>query len=131
MISGVKAIEQTQKDRSANALTLLEALRPYEMGVGPHSLGVTPAFLRGMAYLKLRDGVKAATEFQLVLSHRGVAGFAPEYPLSQLNLGRAYVMQGDTARARTAYQDFFALWKDADSDIPLLKTARAEYEKLK
>lgn len=131
MISGVKAIEQTQKDRSANALTLLEALRPYEMGVGPHSLGVTPAFLRGMAYLKLRDGVKAATEFQLVLSHRGLAGFAPEYPLSQLNLGRAYVMQGDTARARTAYQDFFALWKDADSDIPLLKTARAEYEKLK
>ena len=130
-ISAVKAIEDTQKDQPAAAITLLEAVRPYEMGIGPHSLGVTPAFLRGMAYLKMHDAGKATAEFQQVLSHRGVAAFAPEYPLSLLNLGRAYVSQADNAKARTAYQDFFAYWKDADPDIPVLKTARAEYEKLK
>ena len=131
MNSEVNAIQAVEKNQPANALALLETLRPYEMGIGPHSLGVTPAFLRGTAYLKMHDGVKAATEFQLVLGHRGVASLAPEYPMAQLNLGRAYAMQGDTAKARTAYQDFFALWKDADPDIPALKTARAEYEKLK
>jgi hypothetical protein len=79
----------------------------------------------------MRDGAKAAAEFQRVLDHRGAAGFGLEYPLSQLNLGRAYAMQGDNAKARTAYQDFFTLWKDADPDVPLLKAAKAEYEKLK
>ena len=54
-----------------------------------------------------------------------------EYPLARLNLARAYVLQGDAGKARTAYQDFFAEWKDADAELPVLKTARAEYEKLK
>jgi eukaryotic-like serine/threonine-protein kinase len=57
--------------------------------------------------------------------------FDVEYVLARLNLGRAYVLQGDNAKARTAYQDFFAAWKDADPDVPVLKTAKAEYEKLK
>jgi tetratricopeptide (TPR) repeat protein len=62
--------------------------------------------------------------------HRGAVAFSQLYPLSHLNLGRAYVQQGDTAKARAAYQDFFALWKDADPDVPLLKEAKAEYAKL-
>jgi hypothetical protein len=78
----------------------------------------------------MRDGAKAAAEFQRILDHLGAAGFSPEYPLARLNLGRAYALQGDTAKARTAYQDFFATWKDADPDVPILKTAKAEYEKL-
>jgi eukaryotic-like serine/threonine-protein kinase len=79
----------------------------------------------------MRDGAKAAAEFQRILDHRGAAGFAPEYPLAHLNLARAFVLQWDNPKARTAYQDFFALWKDADPDLPILKQAKAEYEKLK
>ena len=127
----VRAIQQLQKNQPAEAIKTLEPLRPYEFGTGPRAFGATPVFIRGTAYLKMRDGVKAAAEFQRILDHRGAVGLGAEYPLSQLNLGRAWVLQGDTAKARTAYQDFFAAWKDADPDIPLLKAAKAEYEKLK
>jgi tetratricopeptide (TPR) repeat protein/predicted Ser/Thr protein kinase len=127
----VRAMQQLQRNQPAEALSSLEALRNYEFGTGPRAVGVTSVYWRGVAYLKMHDGAKAAAEFQRVLDHRGVGGWAVEYPLSQLNLGRAYAMQGDNAKARTAYQDFFTLWKDADADIPVLKAARAEYEKLK
>ncbi len=130
-IPEARAIQQLQKNQPAEAIKTLEALRPYEFGTGPLAVGATPVFMRGTAYLKMRDGAKAAAEFQRILDHRGAVGFGIEYPLSQLNLGRAFAMQGDIAKARTAYQDFFAGWKDADPDIPLLKTAKAEYEKLK
>jgi tetratricopeptide (TPR) repeat protein len=126
-----RAMQQLQKNQPADAIKTLEPLRPYEFGTGPRALGATPIFLRGMAYLKMRDGAKAAAEFQRILDHRGAVGFGAEYPLAQLNLGRAWMLQGDIAKARTAYQDFFAAWKDADPDIPILKTAKAEYEKLK
>ncbi len=118
-------------NQPAEAVQLLEALRPYEFGTGPRATGATPVFLRGMAYLKLHDGAKAAAEFQRILDHRGAVGFGLEYPLAHLNLGRAYALQGDAAKAKTAYQDFFAAWKDADPDLPILKTARTEYDKLK
>jgi len=119
------------KNQLADAINTLESLRPYEFGAGPKAVGATPAYLRGVCYLKMHDGGKAAREFQRILEHRGAVGFGIEYPLAQLNLGRAYVVQGDNAKARTAYQDFFALWKDADPDIPVLKDAKAEYEKVK
>ncbi len=131
IIPQARAIQNIQNNQPAAAISLLEPLRSYEFGTGPRGLGATPVFWRGMAYLKLHDGAKAAVEFQRILDHRGAAGFSAEYPLSHLNLGRAYALQGDTAKARTAYQDFFAAWKDADPDIPLLKAAKAEYEKLK
>ncbi len=127
----VRATQKYENNQFAEALSALEPVRPYEFGTGPHGAGVSAIFLRGMIYLKMRDGIKAATEFQRILDHRGAAGFSAEYPLSHVNLGRAYVIQRDSAKARTAYQDFFAAWKDADQDIPILKTARAEYEKLK
>ena len=125
------ATQQLQTNKLAEALVTLEAVRPYEFGTGPHAAGATPVVLRGLTYLKMRDGVKAAAEFQRVLDHRGATGFDINYPLSRLNLARAYVVQGDTAKARTAYQDFFAMWKDADPGIPVLQQAHAEYEKLK
>jgi eukaryotic-like serine/threonine-protein kinase len=125
-----RAMQQIARNEAGEAVNTLEGLRCCEFGIGPRSLGATPPFLRGLAYLKLHDAAKAAAEFQRILDHRGAVSWGIEYPLSQLNLGRAYAMQGDTAKARTAYQDFFALWKDADPDIPILKQAKAEYVNL-
>jgi serine/threonine protein kinase/Flp pilus assembly protein TadD len=130
-IPQAKATQQFEKNQLSDAINTLETVRSHELGTGPRGGGVGPIFLRGQIYLKMRDGAKAAAEFQRILDHLGAAGFSPEYPLARLNLGRAYVVQGDTAKARTAYQDFFAAWKDADPDVPILKTAKAEYEKLK
>jgi serine/threonine protein kinase/tetratricopeptide (TPR) repeat protein len=127
----VQAEQDLQKNQPADAVTALETTRPYEFGAGPHSVGYVPVYLRGVAYLKLKDGVKAAAEFQRILDHHGVSAFDPEYPLARLNLARAYLLQGDTAKAKTAYQDFFAMWKDADPDVPVLVAAKAEYERLK
>jgi serine/threonine protein kinase/tetratricopeptide (TPR) repeat protein len=127
----IHAAQQLQKNQLPEALASLEALRPYELGNGPHGVGFAPVFLRGTVYLKMNDGTKAAAEFQRILDHRGASMFDVEYVLARLNLGRAYVLQGDQSKARTAYQDFFAFWKDADPDIPILITAKKEYEKLK
>jgi len=69
-------------------------------------------------------------EFQNIVDHRNVSPTAPEYALSHLGLARAYTLLGDASKSRRAYQDFLALWKDADPDIPILKQAKAEYAKL-
>jgi tetratricopeptide (TPR) repeat protein len=89
-----------------------------------------PVFLRGEAYLAAHQGSDAAAEFQKILDHRGVVLNEPIGALAHLQIGRAYAMQGDTVKARAAYQDFLRLWKDADSDIPIFKQAKAEYAKL-
>jgi hypothetical protein len=89
-----------------------------------------PAFVRGEAYLVAHKGNEAAAEFQKIRDHRGLVLNQPIGTLAHLGLGRAYVLQGDTAKARTAYQDFLTLWKDADPDIPILKQAKAENAKL-
>ena len=89
-----------------------------------------PNYLRGQAYLKAKQGKEAAAEFQRILDQRGVCVASAFCSLSHLQLGRARAMSGDNAGARTAYQDFFALWKDADPDVPILKEAKAEYAKL-
>ena len=89
-----------------------------------------PVYLRGQAHLMSRQSKEAAADFQKILDHRFIVLNSPTGALAQLGLGRASVLQGDTAKARTAYQDFFALWKDADPDIPILKQAKAEYAKL-
>ena len=86
--------------------------------------------MRGQAYLKLGKGAEAAAEFQKILDHRGWDPLSPLYPLAQLGLARAAVLTGDSEKARKAYQDFFALWKDADPDLPILITAKKEYEKM-
>jgi hypothetical protein len=127
----VQAITALQKNKPEDAIAALEPLRPYELGTGVHGLAFEANYLRGLAYLKLPDGVKAAAEFQRILDHQGVGASDPEYALARLGLARAYGLQGDKAKARTAYQDFFAAWKDADPDVPILIAAKAEYEKLK
>jgi tetratricopeptide (TPR) repeat protein len=83
------------------------------------------------AYLAAHQGQEAAVEFQKILDHRGIVLNEPIGALAHLQLGRAYAMQGDTAKSRTAYQDFLTLWKDADPDIPILIAAKAESAKLK
>jgi len=127
-IPEIRAREDLQRGDGSKAIDELRAAEPYEFGYV--AFGVPP-YLRGLAYLKMKQGGQAAAEFQKIVDHRGVMGASPYMSLAKLGLGRAYALLGDTAKARTAYQDFFAVWKDADPDVPILKDARAEYEKLK
>ena len=92
-----------------------------------------PQYLRGLCYLRLRKGVEAATEFQKILNHQGQTDFLVStlYPLARLGLARAAAVKGDTAEARKLYEEFFALWKDADPDLPILIEAKQEYAKTK
>jgi predicted Zn-dependent protease len=112
---------------SAKAIAALQSAAPYELG---NAGGLYPVYTRGQAYLTARQGREAAAEFQKVLEHRGIVRNDPIGALAHLGLARAYGLQGDTTKARDAYQDFLALWKDADPDIPILKEAKAEYAKL-
>jgi tetratricopeptide (TPR) repeat protein len=125
------AIELNGND-SHQAVVLLEAAAPYELGQPPElQLGTMyPVYIRGQAQLAAHNGAAAATEFQKFLDHRGITLNFPLGALAHLGLARAYALQGDTAKAKTAYNDFFALWKDADPDIPILVAAKAEYAKL-
>jgi lipopolysaccharide biosynthesis regulator YciM len=108
---------------SSRALIDLESTRDYYFDL-------SAAYVRGEAYLMNRNAEAAAAEFQRLLSHRGVVGIDVEVPLAHLQIGRAYAMRGDTAKAKAAYKDFLTLWKDADPDIPIQKQAKAEYAKL-
>jgi tetratricopeptide (TPR) repeat protein/predicted Ser/Thr protein kinase len=124
----IRATVETERGNPKAAIELLQTARPYELGFDG---GVLPTYFRGKAHLRAGAGREAAAEFQKVLDHRGVSAFNPfSYPLAQLGLARAHRLAGDLAQSRKAYQDFFALWKDADSDIPILQQARAEYAKL-
>jgi eukaryotic-like serine/threonine-protein kinase len=129
----IKAAMELNTGNSTQAMEFLEAAAPYELGEPPQlQLGTMyPVHIRGQAQLMSHNGAAAATEFQKFLDHRGVTLNFPLGALAHLGLARAYALSGDTAKARAAYQDFLALWKDADPDIPILKEAKAEYAKLK
>ena len=106
---------------------------PYELGLpgdGSFTPAMYPVYIRGEAYLTANQGSAAATEFQKILSHRAVVVNEPIGALATLGLAHAYLLQDDTANARAAYQNFFLLWENADSDIPVLKDAKTEYAKL-
>ncbi len=128
----LKAAIELNGGNSAQALVFLEAAAPYELGEPPPVQEGTlyPAYLRGQAYLAAHNGSAAATEFRKLLDHRGIVINFPLGALAHLGLARAHALSGDTTKARAAYQDFFALWKEADPDIPILKEARAEFAKL-
>jgi eukaryotic-like serine/threonine-protein kinase len=116
------------------ALVDLEVAAPYELG-SPASWfynwpNLYPVYVRGEAYLAAHKGSEAVAEFQKILDHRGIVLNEPIGALAHLQLGRAYTMHGDGAKARAAYQDFLTLWKDADPDIPIFRQAKAEYAKL-
>jgi tetratricopeptide (TPR) repeat protein len=112
------------------AVTLLDAATPYEMGDENFRVMV-PIYIRGMAYLKAGQGTEAAVQFQKMLGHRGLGLNAPVMTLARLQLARAQAMSGDKAAARRSYQDFLSTWKQADAGLPLLAEAQAEYQKLK
>ena len=101
-------------------------MSPYKLG----SPRLLPIYERGQAYLMLHNSSCAAAEFQKVIDHPGIVGEFPVGALAHLGVARAYALRGDTAKARSAYQDFLTLWKDADPDVPILQQAKAEYAKL-
>ena len=109
---------------------------PYDLGTPfcsapPGFFGALyTVYVRGLAYLAARQGGEAAAEFQSILDHSAIVVSDPIAALAHLQLGRAFALSGDWAKAKTAYQDFLTLWKDADADIPILAQAKAEYAKL-
>ena len=133
-LPALRARLAVNRGNASEAIEILRAATPYELGQTTSSIygwtALYPVFVRGEAYLAAHQGREAAAEFQNILDHRGVVINQPIGVLAHLQIGRAYVMQGDTSKAKTAYQDFLKLWKDADTDIPILKQARAEYAKL-
>jgi len=133
-LPAIRAALEIGGKNPARALELLEAATPYDLADPDAWAGLGaplyPIYLRGEARLSLRHGNEAAGEFQKLLDHRSLMVACPLGPLAHLGLARAYVLQGETARARAAYADFLALWKDADPDIPILIAAKGESAKL-
>jgi predicted Zn-dependent protease len=114
---------------SSKAIDALQAAAPYELGLpstGTLNLALYPVYFRGEALLAAKRGNEAAAEFQKILDRPGVMTNEVIGALAHLGIARAYALQGDAARARTAYQDFFTLWKDADPEIPILREAKTE-----
>jgi tetratricopeptide (TPR) repeat protein len=126
----INAAIELNKGNSSQSLVSLETVAPYELGNAGFINYLYPAYVRGQAYLLAHNGTAAVAEFQKLLDHGGIVLNFVTGSLAHLQLGRAYAMAGDTAKAKSACQDFFALWKDADPDIPILKEAKAEYAKL-
>ena len=128
----IKAAIDINGKNFTQAVESLEAAAPYELGEPPQfQLGTMyPVYIRGEAQLAAHNGAAAATEFQKFLDHRGATVNFPLGALAHLGVARAYAQQGQTAKAKSAYQDLFSLWKDADQDIPILQQAKAEYAKL-
>jgi tetratricopeptide (TPR) repeat protein len=131
----LQALNALNRGNAAEAVALLEAAVPHELGKPRSSThgffgALYPVYVRGKAYLALDKGPEAAAEFQKILDHRGVVTFEIVGALTHLELGRAYALSGDKAKAKAAYEDFLALWRDADPDLPALKRAKAEYAKL-
>jgi len=134
----LRALLALNHSQPSKAVELLQTTIPYELGrpsIGGSEFflgtdNLYPAYLRGLAYLAAHQGAEAAGEFQKILDHRGIVISDPIGALAHLQLGRAYALSGDKTKAKSAYQDFFTLWKDADPDIPILKHAQAEYANL-
>jgi eukaryotic-like serine/threonine-protein kinase len=129
------AAAAVDRKNGAKAIEILKPTAPYEYGSQPPAISVggelLPIYVRGQAYLQMGKGAEAAAEFQKIIDHGYLVGNFPLGALAHLCLGRAYALQGDAGKARTAYQDFLALWKDADPDVPILQQAKAEYAKIK
>ena len=123
----IRAAVALERQDPKKAIELLKPTNAIELSANGSMIAV---FVRGQAYLKLHDGTAAATEFQKLIDHRGVVGNFLSGALARLGLARAYALQGDTAKAKAAYQEFLTIWKDADADLPILKEAKAEYAKL-
>ncbi len=123
-IPTIQASIELKRDQPVKAIEILTVSAPYERGLGRETV-----YLRGLAHLRARHGTEAAAEFQKILDQKG-AYWGPFYSLAYAGLARAEVLAGDKAKAKKAYQDFLAIWKDADSDLPILAETRKEYAAL-
>jgi tetratricopeptide (TPR) repeat protein len=130
-VPAARAAVELARDNPAKAIDVLEPARPYELGRLTRMFGSpTPTYVRGQAYWHAGRFAEAAAEFQTILDHRGVAPVSPVYGLSHVGLARARRSAGDLAKASQHYQDFFALWRNADKDVPFLREAQREYATL-
>ena len=129
-LPSIRATLSLHRGDAKQAIALLDAATPYELGIENVSVMV-PVYVRGMVYLKAGQGGNAAAQFTKMLGHRGLGQNAPIEALAQLQLARAQALSGDKPAARRSYQDFLSLWKQADPDLSLLKLAQAENERLK
>jgi eukaryotic-like serine/threonine-protein kinase len=134
-LPAIRALIALNRGEPSKAIELLQNGESYDLGTPlcsyPGFFGMLyPVYVRGLSYLAGRQGAEAAAEFQKILNHRGIVVSDPIGALAHLQLGRAYLLQGDTAKAKVAYSNFLLLWKDADFDIPVLKQAKLEYAQL-
>jgi serine/threonine protein kinase/tetratricopeptide (TPR) repeat protein len=125
-LPAIRADLELQRGNAGKAIELLQTARLYEAAAE-----FWPGYVRGQAYLRLKSGREAVAEFQKILDHRGEAPLSALYPLAHLGLARASALAGDVAGSRKAYQDFLAIWKDADAGLPVLIAAKKEYQRLK
>lgn len=128
LVPMIRATMEMNRGNGAQALEILQPAGRFELGI---IAGIWMTYVRGEIYLRQKAGNEAAAAFQKILDHRGIEPASPLYPLAHLGLARASVLSGDTNRARKEYQDFLALWKDADADLPVMQQAKDEYAKLK
>jgi serine/threonine protein kinase/tetratricopeptide (TPR) repeat protein len=124
----IQALIEKSRGNLPEAVRLVESIRTYDRSL---ITGLMNNYLRGILYLEQRRGTEAAAEFKKIIDSPAIEAYSPAHTLAYLGLGRAAVLSGDTAGARKSYQDFFALWKDADPDLPVLVQARKEYEALR
>jgi tetratricopeptide (TPR) repeat protein len=133
----LRGLAALRRGKPAESVELLQTALRYELAVNGLNFpefylgGLYSAYVRGEALMAMRRHAEAAAEFQKILDHRGLVGLDPIGTLAHLQLGRALAMSRDTTKARAAYDQFFALWKDADLDVPILKSAKAEYGRLR
>ena len=132
----LRALSALKDGKPADSVEGLRIALPYEIAVNGLNFnhfylgGLHSAYVRGEALLAAHRYTEAAAEYQKILEHRGLVGADPIGALAHLQLGRTFVLSGDEIKAKAAYQDFLALWKDADPDVPILKQAQAEYARL-
>ena len=132
----LRALSALERGKPADSVERLQIALPYELAVNGLNFnhfylgGLHSAYVRGEALLAAHRYAEAAAEFQKILDHRGIVGADPIGALAHLQLGRTFALAGDKVKAKLAYQDFLTLWKDADSDIPILVQAKAEYARL-
>ncbi len=132
----LRALASQGKGKFADSVERLEITRTYEFAVNglnflyPVLGGLHSAYVRGQAFMSARRNAEAGAEFQKILNHRGIVGLDPIGALAYLQLGRVFVMSGDKIKAKAAYEAFLAVWREADPDVPILKSAKAEYARL-
>jgi tetratricopeptide (TPR) repeat protein len=132
----LRALAALRRAKPAESVERLEIARRYEMAANGLSFngyylgGLHSAYVRGEAFIAAQRYAEAAAEFQKILDHRGIVALDPIGALAHWRLGRVFALSGDKTKAKAAYEAFLALWKDADGDVPILKSAKAEYDRL-